>query len=99
MNVLMEAWMVIIGLSMALGVIPQGYRLWKRKSSDDMAILPTIILIHGLIWWLIYGIQLKSISLIITNCVGLVLDTIILILIVKYRNNKTKELQVVDFIF
>ena len=85
MNALMEAWMVIIGLSMAVGVIPQAYRLRKRKSSDDMALLPTIILIHGLVWWLIYGIQLKSISLIITNSVGLILDSIILILIIKYR--------------
>lgn len=88
MNTLMETWMVIIGLSMAVGVIPQGYRLWKRKSSEDMAILPTIILIHGLAWWLIYGIQLNSISLIVTNCVGLVLDTTILVLILKYRKKK-----------
>ncbi len=85
MNSLMETWMVITGLSMAIGVIPQGYRLWKRKSSDDIAIIPTIILIHGLVWWLIYGIQLGSISLIITNCVALVLDSAILILIIKYR--------------
>jgi MtN3 and saliva related transmembrane protein len=88
MNTLMETWMVIVGLSMAVGVIPQGYRLWKRKSSEDMAILPTIILIHGLVWWLIYGIQLRSISLIVTNCVGLVLDTIILVLILKYRKRR-----------
>ena len=88
MTNMMEIWMVIVGLSMSVGVIPQGYRLWQRKSSDDIAILPWIVLIHGLMWWFIYGIQLGSISLIVTNSVGIVIDITIFMMILKYRSKK-----------
>ncbi len=84
----LEIWMVIIGLSMAVGVIPQGYRLWQRKTSDDIAILPWIVLIHGSAWWLIYGIQKESICLIVTNSISIIIDTTIFIMILKYRSKK-----------
>ena len=85
---LMEVWMSVVGLSMAVGAIPQGYRLWKRKSSDDIAILPFIILIHGLIWWFIYGLTLGSPSLIITNSICIVIDVTVFAMVIKYRSKK-----------
>lgn len=81
----MELWMSIIGISMALSVLPQGYRVWRRKTSNDISITLWVIMIHGIIWWLYYGITINSISIIITNCICLVLDSIILIMIIKYR--------------
>ena len=85
--------MIIVGISMSLGGFPQIYRMWQRKTSDDMSIALWVILIHGLAWWLYYGITIGSISLIVTNTVCIVLDSTILAMIIKYRYyNRGKKL-------
>ena len=83
--VLFELWMCLIGISMALSGIPQIYKLYKFKSSNDISLILWIIVTHGIFWWLIYGIIINSISIIITNSICLFIDSIILILVVKYR--------------
>ena len=88
----MEIWMSIVGVSMSLGGLPQIYRMWKRKTSDDISIILWIILIHGMAWWLYYGILMNSVSLIITNSVCLVLDSCVLIMIIKYRRSSRRKL-------
>lgn len=81
----MELWMSIVGISMALGGSPQIYRMWKRKTSDDISLILWIVMTHGIAWWLYYGITIGSTSLIITNSVCIVLDFAILTMIIKYR--------------
>ena len=84
----MELWMSIIGLSMVFGGLPQAYRIWKRKTSGDISIIFWVIMINGLAWWFYYGILIRSISLIITNGTGLLLDLLILLVIIKYRKRR-----------
>lgn len=81
----MELWMSLVGISMSLGGIPQAFRIYTRKASNDISIFLWVILIHGLAWWLYYGILINSISLIVTNSVCLVVDSIVLWLVIKYR--------------
>ncbi len=64
---------------MSLGVLPQIYRIWKRKTSNDISITLWVVMIHGILWWLYYGITINSISLIVTNSVCFILDFIVLI--------------------
>lgn len=88
----MELWMSIVGISMSLGGFFQLHRIWKRKTSDDISIILWLIMIHGIIWWLIYGIAISSISLIVTNSVCLFLDSIILIAIIKFRSPYNRDM-------
>jgi len=88
----MEIWMSIVGISMALSGFPQIYRMWKRKTSDDISITLWVIIIHGIAWWLYYGILIGSISLIITNSVCVVLDSIILVMIIKHRTKPRQSI-------
>jgi len=85
---MIELWMSIIGISMALGGIPQILRIKKYKVSKDISIGFWIIIIHGLLWWLYYGISINSISLIITNSVAIIIDLITIGFIIKYRKNR-----------
>jgi len=89
----MELWMTVVGVSMALSGLPQGYRMWRRKTSDDISITLWVIVIHGIMWWLYYGIMIDSISLIITNSVCLVLDSAILMMVVRYKTKPKKSVQ------
>jgi len=85
--------MVIVGISMSLAAFPQIYRMWERKTSDDMSITLWVVMIHGIAWWFVYGITIGSISLIVTNIVCFVLDSIVLVMIIKYRYyNRGKKL-------
>ena len=85
---MLEIWMSIVGISMALGGIPQILRIKKRKVSKDISIWFWVIIIHGLLWWLYYGISINSISLIITNSVAIIVDLITIGFIIKYRKNR-----------
>ncbi len=87
----MELWMSIVGISMSISGIPQIYRIWKRKTSNDISIVLWVIIVHGVAWWLYYGIIIGSISLIITNSMCLLFHSILLIMIIKYRKKVTKE--------
>jgi len=90
----MEIWMIIVGVSMSVGGFPQIYRMWDRKTSDDISITLWVIMLHGLVWWLVYGIMKGSISLIVTNIVCLAVDSVVLIMIIKYRTKPNRSVPV-----
>lgn len=80
-----EFWMSFVGISMACGEVPQIVRIWRRKQSDDVSLLMWFITLHGLVWWLIYGIYRESTSLIITNIVCVSLCVVLIASIIKFR--------------
>ena len=82
---MIELWMTVVGLTMALSGIPQIIKLHQRKSSKDLSLSLWIILVHGQAWWLWYGFVVKSQSIIITNLVCVVIAIILLVMIIKYR--------------
>lgn len=90
---MMELWMVIVGITVSLSGGPQIFRIWQRKTSDDISLTVWILSIHGIIWWLIYGIHIESISLIITNTVCLIFESFVLFMILKYRTKKIVTIQ------
>ena len=85
-----DVWMSVVGISMGLSTIPQIIKIIKRKKADDISIVLWIIILHGLFWWLIKGIYEGDISLIITNSFCIVIDTILILLILKYRTKRRK---------
>jgi len=85
MNPLIELWMSIIGISMSLSGISQVWKIYKTKSSDNVSLILWIIIVHGLMWWLYYGILIGSISLIITNSLGIIIDLLVINMVIKYK--------------
>ena len=77
--------MSIIGISMALSSIPQAIEIYQSKSSKNISIWTWAVLTHGIFWWLVYGIKINSLSLIVTNSICLILYSIVLFLVVRYR--------------
>jgi MtN3 and saliva related transmembrane protein len=64
--------------------LPQVFKVWKSKSTKDLA-LPTLLsFIAGVGAWLVYGLLLKSEPVIIANSVTLVLNLMILRFKLKY---------------
>jgi len=59
-------------------MLPQIYSIWRRKSAADVSLGMFLLFAFGLLLWLIYGINIRSVPVIATNGVTLVLTTIIL---------------------
>jgi len=60
----------VFGSAMALANIPQAIKIFKRKSAKDISLITYLILLAGGIVWILYGIEIKSFPLILTNILG-----------------------------
>lgn len=74
--------MVLVNIMIALAVISnsfiylQAYKVWKRKSHDDISFLFVLFNILNALAWAYYGATIKSIPLIISGSlasVGLII--------------------------
>lgn len=76
----------IAGCLSIYNLIPQLIKLKKTKSSNDLSTEREIILCLSVSLWLTYGICLNNIPMILANTSVLVIDLIILLLIIRYKN-------------
>ncbi|WP_036903458.1 MULTISPECIES: SemiSWEET transporter [Prochlorococcus] len=63
---------------------PQVVKTWKSRKTDGLSIVMLIMFITGLIFWIIYAIQTKSIPVLIANIITLIFNLTILILKLIY---------------
>jgi MtN3 and saliva related transmembrane protein len=75
----------VVGSLMSLAYVPQIYKIWKRKSVEDISIILFTILFAGIMIWLLYGLSINNTPLIIANAIGLVSTGGIIILWFKYK--------------
>lgn len=79
----------IIGLMAAAfttaAFIPQVYRTWKTKSVDELSLTMYVVFLTGIILWLIYGLNIDSISIILANTVTGLLVLVLIYFKLKYK--------------
>jgi len=87
---MIAAYMEAIGLIAAClttaSFVPQVYKIWKTKSAEGISLTMFMLFFIGVLLWLIYGISIKSISMIIANAV-----TALLALVIIYYKLKLKK--------
>ena len=82
---------IVAGILTTIAHIPQCYTLYKSINlNHDVSIWTYIILFIGLILWLIYGYNLRLPSVILANCISIIL-TIVIIVRIFYLNNLKKK--------
>jgi len=72
------------GIATTASFVPQAYRVYKTKKTGDLSAGMFMLLNCGLCLWIIYGIQSMSISIILANCVTLVLALYILVMKIRH---------------
>ena len=72
-----------------IAFIPQVIRTWITKKGDDVSTIMLIMFITGLFFWIIYAIQTHSLPVLLANIITLILNIMILILKLVYRNQKS----------
>jgi MtN3 and saliva related transmembrane protein len=67
--------------------LPQIYKLYKRKKSNDISVISLLVQCLGYIFYILHGITVKDKPIILMGA-GALFETIILILMYFfYRNN------------
>lgn len=76
----------IAGTATALSVVAQVVKIFTRKSAKDISIITYIITGFGSIIWILYGLEIKSLPIILANVIGIVTSSLILIGYYLYGN-------------
>ena len=79
---------IIAGIFTTFAVVPQIIRVYKLKSAHEISLIFTTSMLLGIIIWLVYGIVLGLTPLIIWNSIGIVLNSCLLFVKVKYGRQK-----------
>lgn len=66
----LETLATFVGIVGSVAMLPQVYRIFRRKSAKDISILTYSFLFVAGIIWALYGVNIQSFPLIITNLVG-----------------------------
>ena len=69
----------VSGSISAFAMFPQAYRIFKRKSAQDISIVSySFLLVTGIIW-VLYGLEIQSYPLVISQSIGNVAGVLIVI--------------------
>lgn len=69
-DLVLETLATIVGIVGSFAMIPQVYRIFRRKSAQDISISTYAFLLIAGIIWVLYGFNIQSLPLIITNLIG-----------------------------
>jgi MtN3 and saliva related transmembrane protein len=78
---------LVAGLLTTTAFIPQVWKIYRTKSGKDISGRMFSLFSIGIVLWLVYGILLKSVPLILSNVVTLILSLTILWLKIRYRRS------------
>ena len=70
LDLVLETLATITGVLGSFAMIPQVYRIFRRKSAKDLAISTYLVFFIGGVVWVLYGLNIRSFPIIITNLVG-----------------------------
>lgn len=79
----------VVGSGMALSQVFQAVKIFHRKSASDISKPTYIILTVGAFIWVLYGIGIKNIPIIISNGIGFIVTTTVIMGCILY-GRKTK---------
>lgn len=65
----MEFFGIAAGILTTGAFLPQVYRTLKTQSTDDLSWMWLIMMTFGILFWTVYGISIKSVSMSIANVV------------------------------
>lgn len=85
MSIAVETLGMIAGTLTTIAFVPQVLKIYRTKSAKDVSYLMFSIFSTGIVFWLIYGILIRSTPIIAANAVTLTLSVIIIGLKVRYH--------------
>jgi MtN3 and saliva related transmembrane protein len=78
---------IIAGIFTSASMLPQVIKMFKEKKASQVSIAMIVVLITGVSLWIWYGILKDDFPIIVTNSFSLLINIVMIILRIKYRNN------------
>lgn len=75
----------IAGALTTLAFFPQAVRIYRTRHTRDLSLPMYAVFLAGVLFWLCYGLILKSQPIIIANIVTIVVGSYILVMKIKYK--------------
>ena len=75
------------GILTACSMMPQLIKLIRNKKSEELSLTYLMILFAGIALWVWYGTLRHDIPIIATNAFSLFLNTLMIILAIRYKRN------------
>ncbi len=69
----------VTGVFLGLGSLPQAVKIFRTKKARDIAPTTYVIMVVGSSVWILYGMELKSLPIMLPNILGVILGTVILV--------------------
>ena len=74
----------VAGTCTTLAFLPQVFRTWSKRSTDDISLGMFSLMVFGILLWLLYGIAVGDWPLILADGVSLILAATILLLKLRF---------------
>ena len=78
---------IIASIATGTSLLPQLFKILKEKKAESISLWMLLILFSGLAAWIYYGVLKNDWIIIISNSFSLIINILIVILSVKYKNN------------
>ena len=69
-DVILESLATIMGVVGSFAMIPQAYRILKRKSAKDISIWTYSYMLAAGVVWVLYGFNIESFPIVASNLIG-----------------------------
>lgn len=76
---------LIAGALTTAAFVPQAWRVWRRRSADDLSLPTFFIFSAGVACWLLYGFSIRSLPIILANLATLSIAVSIVVMAVRFR--------------
>ena len=64
---------------------PQVLKTWRTKKAEDVSIVMLVMFLTGLLFWIIYAIQVNALPVLVANIITFSLNIIILVMKLAYK--------------
>ena len=70
LDLILESLATITGIVSSFAMIPQIYRIFRRKSAKDISIWTYSYMLAAGVIWILYGLNIESYPIWVTNLIG-----------------------------
>jgi MtN3 and saliva related transmembrane protein len=70
LDIILESLATITGIVSSFAMLPQIYRIFRRRSAKDISIWTYSYMLAAGVIWILYGLNIQSFPIWITNLIG-----------------------------
>jgi MtN3 and saliva related transmembrane protein len=81
---------IVAGILTSVSLLPQLVKIIREKEAENLSYGMLLVLLAGLGCWVYYGILREDLPIIITNSFSFLINMLVIIFTIKYKNNSAK---------